>query len=72
MPATNRKPLMRSLGEFFGHILAGVRAKVPSDSEARTVKRQVHEEEQMIDGRPVTLRRTTIEEVVVHPEETPR
>lgn len=51
-----RKPLMRSLGEFFGHIIKGVR----TNPAKREVSREVREQ-QREDG--VVLRRTTIEEV---------
>ncbi len=55
------KSLMRSLGEFVGYIWGGVKAN-PS---RKTVKKTVEEEQR--GG--VTLRRTTIEEIEVHPPE---
>ena len=59
----NRKPLMRSLGEFVGHIFKGIRTNPQADSgRSRTVLRETIEEEQQGD---VILRRTTIEEVEV-------
>jgi hypothetical protein len=57
MTAPSHKPLMRSLGEFFGHIVKAVRA----DPGRKVVRHEV-EEEQRGD---LTLRRTTIEEVEV-------
>lgn len=56
--AAKRKSLMRSLGEFAGHIIKGVRT--PAEAETRQqVSRTV--EERTEDG--VTLRRTTIDEI---------
>ncbi len=62
LPMANpaKKTLMRSLGEFVGHIVKGVRAN-PAKKELR---REVREQ-QREDG--VILRRTTIEEVEVRP-----
>jgi hypothetical protein len=51
---------MRSLGEFFGHIVRGV--KQPVVPERREVRRET--EERSLPG-GVVLRRTTIEEVEV-------
>jgi hypothetical protein len=55
------KPLMRSLGEFVGHIIRAVRTDPtkPAPVGRKEVRRTV-EEEQRGD---VVLRRTTIEEV---------
>jgi hypothetical protein len=53
-----KKPLMRSLGEFFGHIFHGIR----TDPSKKTIRREV-EQHQREDG--VILRRTTIEEVEI-------
>jgi hypothetical protein len=58
MASRESKPLMRSLGEFFGHILKGAK----SDPTKKVVRKEV-EEEHREDG--VILRRTTIEEVEV-------
>jgi hypothetical protein len=57
MSTTNRKPLMRSLGEFFGHIVKAVK----TDPQKKVVRRTVEEEKQG----DITLRRTTIEEVEI-------
>jgi hypothetical protein len=48
---------MRNLGEFFGHILKGVRTK---PAPRKQVLRRQTEEEQRGD---ITLRRTVIEEI---------
>ena len=62
---------MRSLGEFFGHIAKGVRTplkKEPASDPRRTVVReQVQEANVETPAGPVTLRRTTIDEVEVPP-----
>ncbi len=58
------KTIMRSLGEFFGHVWQGVRAK-PGETKARRV---THESEQReTENGSVTLRRTIIEEVELPP-----
>ncbi len=60
----NDKSLARSLGEFFGHIRAGVRAKPTSDKpQRREVSRSVEEETLDTARGKVTLRRTVIEEI---------
>ena len=51
-----KKPLMRSLGEFVGHIVKGLR----TDPAKKVLRKEVREQ-QRDDG--VILRRTTIEEV---------
>lgn len=53
---------MRSLGEFFGHIVRGVKTDASNKPQVKEVSRQVEEEEK--DG--VVLRRTTIEEIEIH------
>lgn len=69
MPGKTNKSLMRSLGEFFGHITRAV--KDPADgSEVREVKREITEETRDTPAGKVTLRRTTIEEVEFHPDTT--
>jgi hypothetical protein len=50
-----QKTLMRSLGEFVGHIWRGVK----SDPSKKTLRKTVEE----VDKGGVTLRRTTIEEI---------
>lgn len=60
MEHRNSKSLMRSLGEFFGHIARGVK----TDPAKKVVRKNVEEERR---GN-VTLRRTTIEEIEVRKE----
>jgi hypothetical protein len=54
------KPLMRSLGEFFGHIIRGVKTD-PGGPKRAVVRRQIEEE----DRGDMVLRRTTIEEIEI-------
>lgn len=61
MPAP-KKSLMRSLGEFVGHIVHGIK----SDPSKREIRREVEEETRETPTGKVTLRRTTIEELEVH------
>jgi hypothetical protein len=55
--ASNKKPLMRCLGEFAGHIIKGIRT--PAAETRQEVSRSV--EERTENG--VTLRRTTVDEI---------
>lgn len=80
--ASGRKPLMRSLGEFVGHIVravktdpaaarreAGATAPPPAPSAVRT---ETTAETRETPLGPVTLRRTTIEEITLpRPPEGP-
>lgn len=63
--SAERKPLARSLGEFFGHILRAVRANpgATSPGARAEVRRETTTETRDTPAGPVTLRRTTIEEV---------
>jgi hypothetical protein len=71
--ANNDKSLARSLGEFFGHIRAGIRAKPTSDAPQRhEVSRSVEEETLDTSRGQVTLRRTVIEEIDLPPERDER
>ena len=67
------KSLMRSLGEFFGHIARGVKTPVDAPPttkpNTRQVKKEVEEETRETPTGRVTLRRTTVEEIVIHPDE---
>lgn len=58
------KSILRSLGEFFGHIAHAVR----TDPTKRELRRTV-EEERRDDG--VILRRTVIEEIELRGDATP-
>lgn len=64
MATGNKKPIMRCLGEFVGHIVHAVK----SESSNREVNRTVEEKS---DGN-VTLRRTTIDEIEIKQEDTTR
>jgi hypothetical protein len=57
MTDSNHKTLMRSLGEFFGHIIRAVR----TDPRKKVVSRKIEEERRG----SLTLRRTTIDEVEI-------
>ncbi len=56
------KSLMRSLGEFVGHIAHAVRTQPEHDTRRRTTVQTQHQETS--EGR-VTLRRTVIEEIEI-------
>jgi hypothetical protein len=60
-----KKPLMRSLGEFFGHIFQGIR----TDPAKKVIRREVQEQRRDDLGSGVILRRTTIEEVELKKKE---
>lgn len=62
MAGTPPKSIMRSLGEFFGHIVHGARRPI---GPRREVRREVEQETRLAPGGSVVLRRTTIEEVEV-------
>ncbi len=57
MTTPPRKTIMRSLGEFCGHIVKAVKADPAS--EKKTLRKTVEQE----DRGNVTLRRTTVEEI---------
>lgn len=59
------KSMARSLGEFFGHLIHGIR----SDPSRRVVRREVETQEQSTEAGRVVLRRTTIEEIEIRPED---
>jgi hypothetical protein len=72
MTSDKPKSLMRNLGEFFGHIAHGVKADPARPATQKPaarkqeVRREVEEREETApDGRKVTVRRTTIEEVEI-------
>ena len=61
-----KKPIARSLGEFFGHIIRAVKTK-PQEPGKTTVRKTVQED----DRGDVVLRRTTVEEVEIkRPDKT--
>ncbi len=59
------KSIMRSLGEFVGHIWRGV--KTPVGNVPKVLRKEVEEREAAVgpDGERIILRRTTIDEVEV-------
>ncbi len=70
--AEQPKGIMRSLGEFFGHIARGIATDPAAQREPpRTVVREETTERDAVtaDGQRVILRRTVIEEVEVVPED---
>lgn len=62
------KTLMRSFGQFVGHIVHAARTDVDATGSARQVlHRDVEQQEGVVGGAKVTLRRTTIEELECTP-----
>ncbi len=66
MTADGDKSLMRSLGEFVGHVVKGIRTD-PGPADRTEVRRTVETE----DRGGVVLRRTTIEEVEIRRPSAP-
>lgn len=60
-----RKSVMRSLGEFFGHIVHGARTPVGPEEGRRVLKHEVEEETRDTPQGKMVLRRTTVEEVEI-------
>ncbi len=65
MVDSKKKPLMRSLGEFVGHIVKAVRS---DPSKQQTVMSKSVDEE---NHGNITLRRTTIDEIEIHDPKDP-
>lgn len=70
-----KKSIMRSLGEFFGHVSKAVKTPVDApmpatrdEPPASEVRRTVEERVAQTPTGPVVLRRTVIDEVVEGPE----
>ncbi|MCA9277899.1 MAG: hypothetical protein H6815_03835 [Phycisphaeraceae bacterium] len=63
------KPLMRNLGEFFGHIIHGIRTPAKPKSQTHEVRRDTEETTRHENGQKITVRRTTIEEIEVSDED---
>lgn len=61
MASRDDKTLMRSIGEFFGHVAKGVR----TDPTKKVVRKEVEVEERDTPEGKVVLRRTIVEEVEV-------
>jgi hypothetical protein len=73
MSQREHKPLLRSLGEFWGHVWTGATRKVDGARRVE-VRREVEEARGATDvlpGAEVTLRRTTIEEIEVRSPREP-
>lgn len=67
--AVSRKPLMRSLGEFVGHLWFAARTdpeKYPGKQRQR-LRHDVSQSTAQTPSGKVTLRRTTIEEMEIEP-----
>lgn len=64
MPGPPDKSIMRSLGEFCGHVLKGVRTD-PAATAPRVARAKVEEEIRDTPAGRVVLRRTVIEEIVL-------
>jgi hypothetical protein len=62
------KSIMRSLGEFCGHVLKGVKTD-PAAPAPRVARAKVEEEVRDTPAGRVVLRRTVIEEIVL-PEQS--
>ncbi len=66
MPTGDQKSLARSLGQFFGHLIQGVKTPAgKATAPKQEVRRQVEEERVETPQGPVVLRRTIIEEVEI-------
>jgi len=61
------KSTMRALGEFFGHVIKGVKAD-PSKPVPAATRTRVEEETRQTPAGRVVLRRTIIEEIVLPPQ----
>lgn len=70
MPDRSDKSLLRSLGEFFGHIAHGIKTD-PAKGRTVTKKTIEHESRETPQGK-VLLRRTIIEEVELPPGHKPQ
>jgi hypothetical protein len=63
-PPDREIPMSRALGRFFGHLWTAATGTPPADKPRKqTVSKTREEAEAEINGRPVIVRRTTIEEI---------
>jgi len=70
MGEQDKKSIMRSLGEFCGHVWKGVTADpAKPGAQKRIVRHDAEEQDASDEDNRVTLRRTTIEEVEIEPRE---
>ena len=65
MQAPTRKTIMRSLGEFVGHIWHAAAKDPDPDTQQTVLRHEVEKSEQDTPQGKVTLRRTTIEEIEI-------
>lgn len=64
------KSTMRALGEFFGHVIKGVKTD-PSKPVPAATRTRVEEETRQTPAGRVVLRRTIIEEIVLPGQDAP-
>lgn len=69
MPPRKPIPLARSLGRFVGHIKSAISSDVAP--QRQVLRHQTDEEQRDTPQGPITLRRTTIEEIELPPSSTP-
>ncbi len=69
MPKRPSIPLARSIGRFVGHIKSAISADVAP--ERQVLRHQTDEHQRDTPQGPITLRRTTIEEVELPASTTP-
>jgi hypothetical protein len=69
MPSPGDKPLMRSIGEFFGEVWKGVKT---DPGQPRIARRTVEQRTVDTESGRVILRRTVIEEVITPPPGDPQ
>ena len=65
MTNSENKPLMRSLGEFVGHLYKAVRSD--PDTRRRVLNKTTQEQRRGT----ITLRRTTTDEIEIHDAKNP-
>lgn len=63
-PSDKDIPISRAVGRFFGHLWNAAAKPVEPEAPKKQRLRETHEERDAeVDGKPVILRRTTIEEI---------
>ena len=68
--AEKNDSIVRNIGKFTGEIWRAIKSPVPaSTKETHEVRRTVETDVQETDDGKVTLRRTTIEEIVIHKQD---
>jgi len=62
--------ITRAVGQFFGHLWSSSTKPVANNEpKRRVVNRETTDGEGIVDGRTVTLRRTTIDEIEIREDE---